>query len=91
MPRLDLRNGRLNQSAFALLLFFRDVAADDIVNWIDSRLKSAGQGVSDDRTRVRLMRQSLLEPLGHVYGLSSKVLSLARSTLLLGAHPSRVT
>ena len=35
-----------------------------------------------------MMRQSLLEPLGCIYGVSGKVLSMALSELLLGADPT---
>jgi hypothetical protein len=38
LPRHDLRNGRLNQTAYSLFLFMRDLAGDNIVSWIDDRL-----------------------------------------------------
>jgi len=38
LPRHDLRNGRLNQTAYSLFLFMRDLADGDIVGWIDQRL-----------------------------------------------------
>src|SRR5258708_37230053 len=38
LPRHDLRNGRLNQTAYCLFLFLRDVADGDFVGWIDPRL-----------------------------------------------------
>jgi hypothetical protein len=38
LPRHDLRNGRLNQTAYSLFLFLRDLAGGDIVGWIDDRL-----------------------------------------------------
>jgi hypothetical protein len=35
LPRHDLRNGHLNQAAYSLFLFIRDVADGDLVGWID--------------------------------------------------------
>jgi hypothetical protein len=36
-----LRNGRLNQLAYSLFLFVRDVADGDLVGWIDNQLAAA--------------------------------------------------
>jgi hypothetical protein len=38
LPRHRLRNGRLNQTAYSLFLFIRDIAGGDIVGWIDQQL-----------------------------------------------------
>jgi hypothetical protein len=38
LPRHPLRNGRLNQMAYSLFLFMRDVAENDFVGWIDRQL-----------------------------------------------------
>ena len=38
LPRHPLRNGRLNQTAYSLFLFIRDIAGGDIVTWIDRQL-----------------------------------------------------
>ena len=89
VPRLDLRNGRLNQSAYALQLFFRDVAGSDFVAWIDRRLEEERVSSAPAETRVMRMRQALLDPLGQIHGLSSKVISMALASLLLGADPKR--
>ena len=35
LPRHPLRNGRLNQTAYSLFLFIRDIAGGDIVTWIE--------------------------------------------------------
>jgi hypothetical protein len=87
LPRHDLRNGRLNQTAYSLFLFMRDLAGDDIVGWIDDRLASVEPIPTADRP-ARL-RQALLEPLGHVYGVSNKVLAMALSDLLLASDAKR--
>lgn len=39
LPRHDLRNGRLNQTAYSLWLFLRDGALGDLVGWIDYQLR----------------------------------------------------
>jgi len=89
LPRHDLRNGRLNQTAYSLLLFIRDLAGGDIVGWIDHRLASVDSNPASDRpTRLR---QALLEPLGHIYGVSNKVLAMALSDLLLAGDAKRLT
>jgi hypothetical protein len=83
LPNLDLRNGRLNQTAYCLFLFIRDIADGDFVGWIDRQLKTADGPCSPDR--LARMRASLIEPLREVYGVSDKVLTMALSCILLGA------
>jgi hypothetical protein len=83
LPTHNLRNGRLNQTAYALYLFIRDIADNDLVGWIEGQLASAAAPL--DANRLGRMRDALLEPLRHVYGVSDKVLSMALSVLLLSA------
>ena len=87
LPAHDLRNGRLNQTAYSLFLFMRDVAGGDIVGWIDVRLATVGDTPASNRTSR--LRRALLEPLGHVYGVSNKVLAMALSELLLAGDTER--
>jgi hypothetical protein len=87
LPNLDLRNGRLNQTAYSLLLFIRDIANGDLVGWIDGQLQEANDPPGPDR--FARMRASLIEPLREVYGVSDKVLTMALSCILLGA-PKRM-
>jgi hypothetical protein len=87
LPKHDLRNGRLNQTAYSLYLFIRDVADGDLVGWIDRQLEAANETAGPDR--LARMRASLIEPLREVYGLSDKVLTMALSCILLGA-PKRM-
>lgn len=87
LPRHDLRNGRLNQAAYSLRLFLRDLCDDDVVSWIDDRLEhvtEAGTGHSAEK-----LGAALIEPLKGVFGVSDKVLSMALSDLLTGADPNR--
>lgn len=83
LPRHDLRNGRLNQMAYSLYLFVRDVADGDLVGWIDGQLKAADHRLGADQ--LAGMRAALIEPLRNVYGVSDKVLTMALSMLMLGA------
>jgi hypothetical protein len=83
LPKHDLRNGRLNQTAYSLYLFVRDVADGDLLGWIDRQLQAANDPSGPDR--LAGMRGSLIEPLREVYGLSDKVLTMALSCILLGA------
>jgi hypothetical protein len=88
LPKHDLRNGRLNQTAYSLYLFIRDVADGDLVGWIDRQLQTANDPPGPDR--LARMRASLIEPLREIYGLSDKVLTMALSCILLGA-PQRMS
>jgi hypothetical protein len=83
LPKHDLRNGRLNQTAYSFFLFIRDVADGDLVGWIDRQLHAANDPPGPDR--LARMRGSLIEPLREVYGLSDKVLTMSLSSILLGA------
>jgi hypothetical protein len=87
VPRHYLCNGRLNQTAYSLFLFMRDLAGGDIVGWVDQRLEAVDLNRGSDR-EVQL-RQVLLEPLGHIYGVSNKVLAMALSDLLLAGDAKR--
>ena len=52
VPRPRLRNGRLNQTAYSLFLFVRDIAESDLIGWIDGQLEAAAGSsvVGLDRT-----------------------------------------
>ena len=83
LPTHDLRNGHLNQLAYSLYLFIRDIAEGDLIGWIDLRLQAANTPAGPDR--VARMRDALITPLREIYGVSDKVLTMALSSLLLGA------
>jgi hypothetical protein len=82
LPRHSLRNGRLNQTAYSLFLFIRDVADGDIVRWIDRQ-------IADHSADVPAARAALVDPLRHVYGISDKVIAMALASLLIGAGRTR--
>jgi hypothetical protein len=86
LPRHPLRNGRLNQMAYSLFLFMRDVADNNFVGWIDSQL-AAVEPKSPDR--LAAFREAIVGPLRNVYGVADKVLAMALSCLLLGAGKER--
>jgi hypothetical protein len=87
VPRPRLRNGRLNQTAYSLFLFVRDIAGGDLVGWIDRQLEAAVGSSMIDLEAAR--QEALLGPLRNVYGVSDKVLTMALSTLLIGARQQR--
>ena len=87
LPRHRLRNGRLNQMAYSLFLFLRDVAGGDLIGWIDSRLAL----ISQEAWSELAIRQALIEPLRHVFGASDKVLAMTISDLLLAGSVGRPT
>jgi hypothetical protein len=84
LPRHRLRNGRLNQTAYSLFLFIRDIAGGDIVGWIDQQLADHAGSSS-----LPTARAALVDPLRHVYGISDKVIAMALATLLMGAGATR--
>jgi hypothetical protein len=86
LPRHPLRNGRLNQMAYSLFLFVRDVADDDFVGWIDRQLGGVNPQCPD---RLGALREAIIGPLRNVYGVSDKVLAMALSSLLLAAGKRR--
>jgi hypothetical protein len=85
LPRHLLRNGRLNQTAYSLFLFIRDVADGDLVRWIDRQV-AATAGLPPTFATAH---EALLEPLRNVYGVSDKILAMALSMLLIGAGKAR--
>lgn len=87
LPKHRLRNGRLNQTAYSLFLFLRDIADSDLVNWIDCRV--GGASLTSGPRQIQAMREGLLYPLRHIYGVADKVLSMALSMLLLAAPDAR--
>jgi hypothetical protein len=87
VPRPHLRNGRLNQTAYSLFLFVRDIAGGDLVGYIDSQLQTATDSSDADLKAAR--QEALIGPLRSVYGVSDKVLTMALSSLLIGARNHR--
>jgi hypothetical protein len=83
LPKYWLRNGGLNQTAFSLYLFIRDVAGGDLARWLARRLQAARKPAGPDR--IAAMRMAVLAPLKEVYGVSDKVLMVALASLFLGA------
>lgn len=88
LPQHPLRNGRLNQAAFSLFFFIRDICGGDLVGWIDDRLQQADPGEGDPH-RTAILRESLLSPLEKIYGVGRKLWSMALADLLLAGDPSR--
>ena len=86
LPRHPLRNGHLNQMAYSLFLFMRDVADDDFVGWLDRQLGAVDAHSPD---RLPALREAIIGPLRNVYGVADKVLAMALSSLLLGAGKRR--
>lgn len=78
----------MNQAAFSLALFIRDVCDGDLVRWIDRRLADADPGVNAF-DRAAAMKDAVLSPLSEIYGVGPKVWSMLLADLLLGADPSR--
>lgn len=80
LPRLPLRNGSLNQLAYGLYFFFRDVTAGDFLGWLNERVLVAAGGSYPD------IERELIGPLRAVHGISDKVISMALSDLLLASR-----
>jgi hypothetical protein len=87
LPLHQLRNGRLNQMAYSLFLFVRDIADGDLVGWIDRRFQTADDPASPNR--LAQLREAVIGPLREIYGISDKVLTMTLSSILLAA-PKRL-
>ena len=87
VPSHRLRNGHLNQLAYSLYLFMREVADGDLVGWIDNLLDRANDPGTPDR--LGQAQNALIDPLRNVYGVSDKVLTMALSGILIGAADAR--
>ncbi len=87
LPTHALRNGHLNQIAYSLYLFIRDVAEGDLVGWIDDRLDRANHSGGLDRLAQAC--NGLIEPLRTVYGVADKILAMGLSGILIGAGDVR--
>jgi len=83
LPKHTLRNGRLNQTAYSLYLFIRDVADGDLIGWIDGQLALADE--PHDENRPARLAAALIGPLREIYGISDKVVAMTLSCVLLGA------
>jgi hypothetical protein len=77
-----LCNGHLNQTAYSLFLFIRDLVDGDLIGWIDAQLHAANGPPGP--ARLNRMAAALIEPMREIYGVSDKVLAMALSSLLLG-------
>jgi hypothetical protein len=86
LPRHPLRNGHLNQLAYSLFLFIRDIANRDLVSWIDQQLSGVYAGGLNRPVRLR---EAIVGPLRNVYGVADKVLAMTLSALLMGAGNGR--
>jgi hypothetical protein len=83
VPGFPLRNGHLNQTAFSLFFFIRDIAQSDLVGWIDDQLSAAFEfGHLSDQ-------EALIGPMRHIYGVSDKVLTMTLSSLLMADRTAR--
>ena len=87
VPHLPLRNGNLNQLAYSLFLFIRDVAGGDLVDWLDHRITDTP--VADGADPFGPKREAVLDPLRDVFGVSDKVLNMTLANLLVGAAGNR--
>jgi hypothetical protein len=85
LARHPLRNGRLNQMAYSLYLFIRDIAKNDIVGWIDQRLAAAETEIVKLGLLSRARTESIIGPLRNIYGVSDKILTMALSELMIGS------
>src|ERR1035437_8504379 len=83
LPNHLLRNGRLNQTAYSLFLFIRDIADGDLVGWIDRQLADADDQTNPDR--ITNMIDNLVGPLRQVHGVADKVVMMTLASLLLSS------
>jgi hypothetical protein len=86
VPNHRLRNGRLNQTAYSLYLFMRDIADRDFAGWIDDALSVVKAGGSTNSPEIQ---DGLIAPMRHIFGVSDKVLTMTLSELLMAAPKAK--
>ena len=85
VPTHRLRNGRLNQTAYSLYFFIRDIARGDLFRWIDTQLEGIkGLGIRAGRVR----QDALVVPMRGIFGVADKVLTMTLSEVLMSAPKS---
>ena len=80
LPKLPLRNGRLNQLAYSLFFFLRDIANGDLVTFLDQIIETL-----PNQATTREVHLSLVPPWRSIFGISDKVITMALATLLMSA------
>jgi hypothetical protein len=85
VPSHDLRRGGLNQAAYSLYFFLRDVCAGDLGGFIDRTVAIA----DGDHGSAAAARQALLKQLTRISGVSDKLVNMTFSELLIAAYPRR--
>jgi hypothetical protein len=86
VPTHHLRNGRLNQTAYSLYFFIRDIARGDFPGWIDRQLADVSETALN---RHQLMQEALVGPMRNIYGVSDKVVTMTLSSVLIAAPDIR--
>jgi hypothetical protein len=86
LPRHDLRNGRLNRTAYALWMFMRDVSCGDFVGWCDYQLRPS---MLHELGTPDIYGGPIVGPMSHIEGIGPKVLSMSLATLLLAGDVDR--
>jgi hypothetical protein len=82
VPTHRLRNGRLNQTAYSLYFFVRDIARGDLFRWIDTQLDK----IKDVGPETGFIRQeALVVPMRSIFGVSDKVITMTLSEILMSA------
>ncbi len=85
VPKLALRKGTLNEQAFSLFFFIRDVCQGDMVGYIDAAMPAADLVGGD----VESCRERLLCAFTGIVGVSRKLASMMLSSLMLAAGDER--
>lgn len=88
LPHLNLRKGSLNQSAFHLALFIRDVCGGDLVGWLDARLAEADPGLGAPN-RAAVLGIAVSAPLTGIHSTGPKLWPMMLGELLLVGDPDR--
>ena len=87
VTNLNLRKGQLNQAAYSLYFFIKDVCGGDLIGFIDDCLASADLPGHPDR--LALMRQALTIQLLSIFGIAQKLINMTFADLLLGGDLKR--
>lgn len=87
VPQLPLRKGDLNQLAFSLFLFIRDVCKGDLIGFIDTTIAEAKASETDDPERAA--RHALIKAFKPIFGVGTKLIAMSLASILIAGGRAR--
>lgn len=83
LPTHNLRKGALNQLAYSLYFFKRDVCQDDFIGFIDKCFKKY-ETEKEGPNKSKQMQKDITERFCLIYGVNNKLSNMALADMLIG-------